>query len=42
MPANGVKRLLQRLARYRCSKDAYHWPLEMLFSRALVPAKKLS
>lgn len=42
MPANGIKRLLQRIARYRCSKDAYRWPLEMLFSRALVPTRKLS
>jgi hypothetical protein len=42
MLANGVKRLLQPLERYRCSKDGYHWPLEMLFSRALMPTRKLS
>ena len=36
------KRLLQRLARYRCTKDFYHWPVEMLFSRWLVPEQKLS
>jgi radical SAM superfamily enzyme YgiQ (UPF0313 family) len=36
------KRLLQRLARYRCGKDFYHWPVEMLFTRWLVPAQKLS
>jgi anaerobic magnesium-protoporphyrin IX monomethyl ester cyclase len=36
------KRLLQRLARYRCSKDFYRWPVEMLFTRWLVPAQKLS
>lgn len=36
------KRLLQRIARYRCTKDFYHWPVEMLFTRWLVPAQKLS
>jgi radical SAM superfamily enzyme YgiQ (UPF0313 family) len=36
------KRLLQRLARYRCTKDFYQWPVEMLFTRWLVPAQKLS
>ncbi len=37
-----AKRLLQRLARYRCSKDDYRWPLEMHLTRWLVPAQKLS
>ena len=41
-PANGARRLLQRIARYRCSKDAYRWPVEMLLGRSLVPAMKLS
>jgi len=36
------KRLLQRLARYRCDKDNYRWPVEMLFTRWLVPAQTLS
>lgn len=36
------KRFLQRLARYRCTKDFYRWPVEMLFTRWLVPAQKLS
>jgi anaerobic magnesium-protoporphyrin IX monomethyl ester cyclase len=36
------KRLLQQLARYRCTKDYYRWPVEMLFTRWLVPAQKLS
>jgi anaerobic magnesium-protoporphyrin IX monomethyl ester cyclase len=36
------RRLLQRLARYRCSRDEYRWPLEMLFTRWLVPPQKLS
>jgi radical SAM superfamily enzyme YgiQ (UPF0313 family) len=36
------KRLLQRLARYRCTKDFYRWPVEMLFTRWLVPEQKLS
>jgi radical SAM superfamily enzyme YgiQ (UPF0313 family) len=36
------KRFLQRLARYRCGKDDYRWPVEMLFTRWLVPVQKLS
>jgi anaerobic magnesium-protoporphyrin IX monomethyl ester cyclase len=36
------KRLLQQLARYRCNTDNYHWPVEMLLTRWLVPAQKLS
>jgi anaerobic magnesium-protoporphyrin IX monomethyl ester cyclase len=40
--ASRGKRALQRLARYRCRKDNYRWPVEMLFTRWLVPAQKLS
>lgn len=36
------RRLLQQLARYRCGQDNYRWPVEMLFSRWLVPTQKLS
>jgi anaerobic magnesium-protoporphyrin IX monomethyl ester cyclase len=36
------KRLLQHLARYRCNKDNYRWPVEMLFTRWLAPAQTLS
>jgi len=36
------KQLLQQLARYRCRKDQYRFPVEMLLSRWLVPAQKLS
>jgi len=36
------KRLLQRLARYRCATHDYRWPIEMLFTRWLVPAQQLS
>jgi len=36
------KRLLQSLARYRCRSDNYRWPIEMLFTRWLVPMQKLS
>ena len=36
------KRLLQRLARYRCNQDNYRWPVEMWFTRWLVPAQRLS
>ena len=40
--ASRGKRMLQRLARYRCSTDNYRWPVEMLFTRWLVPAQTLS
>lgn len=40
-PSTG-KRLLQQVARYRCSKDNYRWPVEMLLTRWLVPAQRLS
>jgi anaerobic magnesium-protoporphyrin IX monomethyl ester cyclase len=34
--------LLQRIARYRCHRNNYRWPVEMLFTRWLAPAQKLS
>lgn len=34
--------LLQWLARYRCRRDNYHWPVEMLFTRWVLPAQRLS
>ena len=36
------KRVLQRLARYRCRRDDYRWPVEMLLGRFLVPGERLS
>jgi anaerobic magnesium-protoporphyrin IX monomethyl ester cyclase len=36
------QRLLQQLARYRCHHGHYQFPVEMLFTRWLVPAQKLS
>jgi anaerobic magnesium-protoporphyrin IX monomethyl ester cyclase len=36
------RRLLQQLARYRCSRNEYRWPVEMLLMRWLVPAERLS
>jgi len=36
------KRLLQKLARYRLSRNEFRWPVEMLLTRWLVPAQKLS
>jgi radical SAM superfamily enzyme YgiQ (UPF0313 family) len=36
------KRFVQKIARYRCDKDDYRWPVEMLFTRWLVPAETLS
>lgn len=41
-PVSRGKWLLQQLARYRCDRDFYRWPVEMLFTRWLVPAQKLS
>jgi radical SAM superfamily enzyme YgiQ (UPF0313 family) len=35
-------RALQRLARYRCRRDEYRWPVEMILSRWVVPAERLS
>jgi radical SAM superfamily enzyme YgiQ (UPF0313 family) len=35
-------RHLQCLARYRCHRDEYRWPVEMLLSRWVVPAERLS
>ncbi|MGH9640948.1 MAG: B12-binding domain-containing radical SAM protein [Terriglobales bacterium] len=40
-PSRG-KHLWQQLARYRCRRDNYRWPVEMLLTRWLVPAQKLS
>jgi len=37
-----AERLLQQLARLRCSRNEFRWPVEMLFRRWLVPAQKLS
>lgn len=34
--------LVQGLARYRCSRNEYRWPLEMLLMRWLVPSERLS
>ncbi|HET9391145.1 MAG TPA: radical SAM protein [Steroidobacteraceae bacterium] len=36
------KAVLQRLARYRCRRDNYQWPVEMLFERWVLPAQRLS
>ena len=36
------KRLLQQLARYRCNTDNYRWPVEMLLTRWVLPAQRLS
>ncbi|MBV9316416.1 MAG: B12-binding domain-containing radical SAM protein [Gammaproteobacteria bacterium] len=39
--ARGTRRL-QQLARYRCRRDEYRWPLEMLLSRWVLPTERLS
>ncbi|HXW74056.1 MAG TPA: radical SAM protein [Steroidobacteraceae bacterium] len=36
------RRLLQQLARYRCNRDEYRWPVEMVLTRWLTPAERLS
>lgn len=36
------RRPLQQLARYRCDTDNYRWPVEMLFTRWILPAQRLS
>jgi anaerobic magnesium-protoporphyrin IX monomethyl ester cyclase len=36
------QRLLQQLARVRCRRDEYRWPVEMLFTRWVLPAQRLS
>jgi anaerobic magnesium-protoporphyrin IX monomethyl ester cyclase len=41
-PVARGRRLLQQVARYRCSRDEYRWPVEMLFRRWMMPAEKLS
>ena len=41
-PVSRSKRLLQRLARLRCRRDYYRFPVEMLFNRWLVPGPALS
>jgi radical SAM superfamily enzyme YgiQ (UPF0313 family) len=40
--ASPGRMLLQRIARYRCTRNNYRWPVEMLFTRWLAPAQKLS
>ena len=34
--------VLQRLARYRCARDEYRWPLEMRLMQWLRPQQRLS
>jgi radical SAM superfamily enzyme YgiQ (UPF0313 family) len=41
-PVPRAKRVLQQIARFRCSRDEYRWPIEMVLTRWLVPAEKLS
>jgi radical SAM superfamily enzyme YgiQ (UPF0313 family) len=40
--ASRGRRLVQKIARYRCTRNDYRWPIEMLFTRWLVPAQRLS
>lgn len=41
-PSNGLLKLMQRVARYRCSRDDYRWPLEMMILRSFAPEPRLS
>jgi hypothetical protein len=36
------KRLLQQLARHRCDTNNFRWPVEMLFTRWILPTQRLS
>jgi len=40
--ANPAERLLQQVARYRCSRNAFRWPVEMMLSRAWRTEPRLS
>jgi radical SAM superfamily enzyme YgiQ (UPF0313 family) len=40
--ASSKRTLFQRIARYRCDRNDYRWPVEMLFTRWLAPTQKLS
>jgi len=40
--ASRSKKILQQLARYRCTQDEYRWPVEMLLTRWFIPAQRLS
>jgi len=40
--ASRGKKILQQLARYRCTQDDYRWPVEMLVTRWFVPEQRLS
>jgi anaerobic magnesium-protoporphyrin IX monomethyl ester cyclase len=42
LSATGGGGLLQRFAEYRCRRDEYRWPVEMLFTRWLMPEQRLS
>jgi radical SAM superfamily enzyme YgiQ (UPF0313 family) len=42
LPARGGGSLLQRFAEFRCRRDEYRWPVEMLFTRWLMPEQRLS
>jgi radical SAM superfamily enzyme YgiQ (UPF0313 family) len=41
-PLTRGARVLQHVARYRCRRDEYRWPVEMLLTRWLMPAERLS
>jgi anaerobic magnesium-protoporphyrin IX monomethyl ester cyclase len=41
-PVARGRHLLRSLARYRCSRDEYRWPIEMLLRRWTMPAERLS
>ncbi len=40
--SRGAKKLLQHLARYRCSRDEYRWPLEMMIMQSFESEPRLS
>ena len=41
-PASPAGRVLQQVARYRCSRSAFRWPVEMVLARAWRAEPRLS
>jgi anaerobic magnesium-protoporphyrin IX monomethyl ester cyclase len=40
--AGGARRVLQRLARLRCARDEYRWPIEMVLAKRMLAGPRLS
>lgn len=40
--SGGARRVLQRLARLRCARDEYRWPIEMVLAKRMLAGPRLS